>query len=247
LGYILLAVAGVLKFYPLATLLVLLTARTRRECYGALTLFALVLLLAWPTVPLGFESAVRFKPHPEGLYAFGAPALFRDFGFQSSAGWLALAAIIGAGCLWLARRLWREGPVGRPDSAWEREFACGAVLIVGNFFLGASYLYKLSFAIWLLPWFWREKQSVAGEHWRRASWWLLVAVLWLEGVMAVVINLIIMPLSLGVAQWVLDATLVVSQLLTWGLVILLVRQLVIYCVDRTRWLLRPASREFLGA
>ena len=245
LGVILLAVAAALKYYPLVTLVVLLSARTRRELFATLTLFAVVLVLAWPALKPGLASAARFKPHPEGLYAFGAPTLFRDFGFQSPAGWLALTAIMGAGVIWLARGQRQTASAGRLDSSEEREFICGAALIAGVFFLGASFVYKLVFAVWLLPWFWREPPSIAEARWRRATWWLLLAVLWMEGVLAVVINLVIMQLSLQLANRVLDATLVVSQLLTWGLVACLVRELVFYGIRRIRGLWPAESRAVL--
>ena len=54
--------------------------------------------------------------------------------------------------------------------------------------------------------------------------------------MALVINLLITPLSLPLANRMLDATLMVSQLLTWGLVACLVRELVYYGVRRIRCL-----------
>ncbi len=243
LGVILLAVAAALKYYPLAAVVVLLSARSRREFVAALTLFAVVLVLAWPALKPGLASAARFKPHPEGLYAFGAPTLFRDFGFLSPAGWLALAAIMGAGITWLARGQWRAEPAAWKDAAVEREFICGAALIAGVFFLGASFVYKLVFAVWLLPGFWREPPSVAGASWRRATWWLLLAVLWLEGLLAVVINLVIMPLSLPLANRVLDTTLVVSQLLTWGLVACLVRELAFHGIRRIRCLWQSERNE----
>ena len=61
----------------------------------------------------------------------------------------------------------------------------GAALVVGCFFLGASYVYKLVFAVWLLPWLWRQGAAPAEERWRRLTLALLLAVLWFEGLMAI--------------------------------------------------------------
>lgn len=236
LAVVLLAVAAVLKYYPLAALVVLLGSRSRREFSAALLLYAVVLLLAWPALKPGLASAAQFKPHPEGLYAFGAPTLFRDFGVESPAGWLALSAFAGMAGIWLARAAGTVTPLATVEPSAEREFACGAVLLVGCFFLGASFLYKMIFAVLLLPWFASAALSPADARWRRAGWWLLLAVLWFEGTMAVVINLGLAPWSPGAAQTTLTATLVAGQILTWGLMIFLMGQLLRYCLARIRHL-----------
>jgi thiosulfate reductase cytochrome b subunit len=66
---------------------------------------------------------------------------------------------------------------------------------------------------------------------------LLLAVVWLEGTMAVVLNLLVGPWSLAVAQWLLKATLITTQLCTWALVACLLRFLLIYVTRRGRALL----------
>ena len=83
------------------------------------------------------------------------------------------------------------------------------------------------FAAWLLPWLWRTA-PVKQSRWFIFA--LLIAVLWLEGFMAVVINL-----SVTFSIWttvtgerVLAVTLLASQLLTWALAISLGRSLLIY-------------------
>lgn len=243
LGIILLAAAAALKYYPLAAAVVLLGARTRRELGAALGLLVAVLVLAWPALQPGLISAARFKPHPEGLYAFGAPTLFRDFGFHSPAGWLSLSALMGAVIIIsLVRGSGQAEPAGEQDPAVEREFVCGAAMITGVFFLGASFVYKLIFAVWLLPALWREAPGGIAARSQRAIKWLLLAVLWLEGVLALVINLVLTPLSLPLAHRALDATLVVSQLLTWGLVGCLVRELGLYGIRRIRFFW-PAKKD----
>lgn len=241
LSVILLAVAAVLKYYPLAAIVLLLAARSRREMLVGLALYGFVLVLAWPGLKPGLANAARFKPHPEGLYAMGAPTLCRDFGVTSPAGWLALAALLGAWGIWLLIRQWRTEPVARPDTDASREFACGAVMLVGCFFLGASFVYTMIFAVWLLPWLWRERQTGAEGRWQRACWWLLLGVLWAEGLLAVFINRVLTPWSVPVALKALDATLVIGQLFTWALVACLLRSLVIYAARRTQALLGRGS------
>ncbi len=243
LGVILFASSAVLKFFPLATLVLLLDFRSRRQVLAGFVLYALVLLLAWPGLAPALRLVGRQAPTPEWLYAFGAPVLMRDFGFVGWLGWLLPAGfLIG----WAIREAGKHAGAPRAvqadgGDAAEREFVCGAVLIVGAFFLGASYLYKLVFAAWLLPWLWRQYDGNALEaRWARVTWSLLLAVVWLEGTMALVINLLVGPWwSQTVAVGLLKATLVISQLLTWALVACLLRFLLIYVARRGRTLLLP--------
>jgi hypothetical protein len=180
------------------------------------------------------ESAARYKPNPEGLFAFGAPNLSQALGLKSAASWLIPGALLGAWGCWLARTRWKANPTARATSSSEREFAAGAALLVGVFFLGASYAYKLIFAVWLLPWFWRDLVIGAEKRWRQLSVGLLFAVLWFEGSLALVINLVLTPRSTSLALHTLDATLVVTQLLTWAWAACLLRPLIFFCVDRIR-------------
>jgi len=98
---------------------------------------------------------------------------------------------------------------------------------VGCFVHGSSYAYKLVFALWLLPWLWRAPPT---DRLRRIIYLLLLAVLWLEGTMAVVINLSVTfsAWTAATGQRVLLATLVVSQLLGWALAVILGRSLLLY-------------------
>lgn len=241
LGILLFATAAVLKYYPLVTLVVLLDLRTRRELAAGLALYGLVLVLAWPGLEPGLKSAARFMPQPDWLYAFGAPVFLRNLGVTATAGWLVPAVLLAAWALWRAGGKIAEPPAGgspREQSA-EREFMCGAAMLVGLFFLGTSYVYKLIFAVWLLPWLWEEQRDPAESRWCRITRRLLLAVVWLEGAMAVVLNL--GPWSQSVALGLLKVSLTVSQLLTWALVACLLRFLLIQAGRRVRVLL-PGSR-----
>ena len=237
LGVILFATAAVLKYSPLVTLVVLLDLRTRRALLAGLGLYALVLVLAWPGLVQGLKSAARYNPAPDWLYAYGAPVLLRNLGVHASLGWLVpgLLLVAWAGFLVRGKRAGPEPADAAPERTAEREFMCGAALLVGLFFLGSSYVYKLVFALWLLPWLGRYCGGGAADaRWGRATWILLLAVVWLEGTMAVVLNLLIGPWSLSVAQGLLKGTLVISQLLTWALVACLLRFLLDYVARRSR-------------
>lgn len=242
LAIVLLAVSAVLKYFPLAAVVLLLDARTRREFAGWVLLYALVLVLAWPSLEHGLQIASSHQPAPAWLFAFGAPAFFRNLGLPSAAAWGWLAA--GLVLLAVAASWWRSAARQAPPAAGEartleREFACGAVMIVGCFLHGSSYLYKMVFALWLLPWLWRATPGQGEEHWRKATQSLLLAVLWFEGGATLAINLSVFTdlLSPPVARRWLEGTIQIGQLFTWALVACLWRALLLYLGRETKRLL----------
>lgn len=236
-GVALLAVSAVLKYFPLAAIILLLEARDRRELLRWAGLYGLVLLLALPSLTRGFEIAVTHMPAPSWLYAFGAPVMFRDFELPAAAllGWLLAGGLLVAGTV-----------MGRPratgPTAWTtptRDFACGAVMIVGCFLHGSSYVYKLVFALWLLPGLWQPAHNAAEDRWRRLTWALLIGVLWFEGLVAVLLNVGAFSAVFSPTMDLpfLKAGLAIEQLLTWALMAFLWRYLVAYLDhQRRRWL-----------
>jgi hypothetical protein len=224
---VLLATATVLKYYPLAATIVLLEARTRREWLGWVLLYGLVLWVAWPS--LGLRAALKYPLHPEWLYAFGGSVIFRNLGLVAPPGWLALGfglmlAVAGAA----ARREWKTTGREEFSSRDARAFACGAGIVIGCFLMSSSYVYKLIFCLWLLPWLWRSTPSRLENRWRRATLGLLLAVLWGEGILATALNLTASALSGVVALRLLAAGLFLSQLATWTLMACLLRGLIVY-------------------
>lgn len=228
-GVLLFAVSAVLKYYPLVTLVALLGIRSRRGLVASLGLYALVLVLAWPGLEPGLKSAAKFMPQPEWLYAFGAPVLLRNLGLATTWGWLVPAGLMffwaGAG----AQRKLRESraEASAPECAAEREFILGAAMLAGLFFVGSSYVYKLVFAVWLLPWLWLKRCDPQDGHWARVTLALLLTVVWFEGAMAVGLNLLVGPRWEAAAMVLLKGTLVVSQMLTWAWVACVLRLLLI--------------------
>jgi len=237
LGIILFAGSAVLKYTPLVTLVVLLDLRPRRSFFAGLGLYGLVLLLGWPGLATPMGHLAQFMPVPEWIYAFGAPLFLRNYGVNVAWGWQLPAVLLAAWAFWSACAKRVEPATGGspPERAAEREFMCGAASVVGLFFMGSSYVYKLVFAVWLLPWLWRHDAGVAVEsRWGRATLYLLLAVTWLEGGIAVVLNLLIGRWSQPVAHSLLKGTLAVSQLLTWALIACFLRFLLNYMVRRGR-------------
>lgn len=249
LGVVLFAVSAVLKYYPLVTLVALLGIRSRRGFAASLLLYAVVLVLAWPGLEPGLKSAARFTPRPEWLYAYGAPVLLRNLGLASTWGWLLPAGLMAVWAAVSARAKLRE-PGRRPFppmGAAEREFMVGAAMLVGLFLLGSSFVYKLVFAIWLLPWMWQKHSDPAVARWCRVAWGLLLAVVWFEGAVAVGLNLVFGSQSSPVALGLLKATLLISQLLTWAWVACLLRFLLIMLGQQVRAWWRNDRLEPAGA
>lgn len=232
---VLFAVAAALKYTPLVTLVVLLDLRTRRGLLAALGLYAAVLLLAWPGMQAGMQHLTRFTPEPEWLYAYGAPVLARNWGLAGRMVWLVPGGLLLGWALWCAMKS-KAGPLlPSVEQAAEREFMCGAAMLVGMFFMGSSFVYKLVFALWLLPRLWRLADTGGGEaRWGSSTRGLLLGVVWLEGLVAVILNLLSGPQAQLPALRVLPVALALSQLLTWALVACLARFLLIYLVRRAR-------------
>lgn len=242
LAILLLAVSAVLKYFPLAAVVILLDARTRREFAGWILLYGLVLVLAWPSLEQGWLIANRHTPAPAWLFAFGAPTFFRNLELPAAAAWGWLAA--GLMLLAVAASWWRGAARKAPPATGEvralgREFACGAVMIVGCFLHGSSYLYKMVFALWLLPWLWRATLDQGEERWRKVTQSLLLAVLWFEGGATLAINLGVFTdlLTPAVAHRMIGVTIQIGQLFTWALVFCLWRALLLYVDRETRRLL----------
>lgn len=234
LGILLFSSCVALKYYPLVTLVVLLDARNRRELAGSLLLYFTILVISWPFLQPGFAAASRYTPGPSWLYAFGAPILLRNFDLESRLAWLVPAAGLALWALWLT---WRQGPRAAPASgatpADEREFLCGASLLVGLFFLGASYAYKLIFAVWMLPWLWRMAAAPGPERaWARRALGLLLAMACMDGWGAVFINLGLARWSVPAAFTTLKMVLTLTQLLSWALVVCLFRLLPVVAAPR---------------
>ena len=243
LGVVLLAACAALKYFPLAAGILLFEARTRRGLLGLGLLYGVVLLLAWPALERGLHNAFLHQPAPSWLYAFGAPVIFRDFDLIAPIGWLRAGMLILAGAAsWTALKAGATTATEGVARNHEREFACGAVMVVGCFLHGSSYIYKMVFAAWLLPSLWRSMPTKREDRWRKTTLGLLLAVLWLEGIMAILINVFVFAgvLKLAAADILLKLTLVSSQLLSYALVLCLFRSLLLYLAQQAQRLAGPA-------
>jgi hypothetical protein len=210
--------------------------------WGAL--YGLVLLLSWPALARGFLNAAQHTPAPSWLYAFGAPVVFRDFDLTVPTGWLLAGFILYTVAVgWPLVKAGKAAPPEGAAATLEREFACGAIMVAGCFAHGTSYSYKLIFALWLLPWLMRASLVGAEARWRTVTLGLLLATLWLEGGLAILINVSVFAAVLEPATAVtwLKITLVISQGLNYVFVFCLWRLLLRYLIGHGLRLAQPAS------
>ena len=240
LAIVLLALAAALKYFPLAAIILLLEARTRRELLGWFAIYASVLLLAWPSLQRSLGIAAAHMPAPSWLYAFGAPMIFRNLDLSAATvlGWTVAGLLLGAGALLWWPRAPRPADQPSPSSP---EFLAGAIMVVGCFLHGSSYAYKLIFALWLLPGLWRPAESGTDMRWRDATKLLLFTTLWFEGAAVTVFNVTVMnfPVPVATGDLVLRGIMLLSQLLAWALCLLLWRSVVIYLNQQwQRWIAR---------
>lgn len=190
-GAAVVALAAGLKFYPIIAGAALVTApRPPRERWLALGLLAAGgLLVAW-SVADGVQRALALVLPPVGFFSFGASAWFGLVGLAPGAAHLAawLAGLVLA-ALW-----WRRTPTvpAALPAAARVAFVIGALLIVGCFFTGVSYSYRLVFGVLLLPllWRWAALGRTAPGGWiARGVLVLTLPVLWIDGLACACVNL----------------------------------------------------------
>ncbi|MFZ5497292.1 MAG: hypothetical protein ACOZE5_18375 [Verrucomicrobiota bacterium] len=178
-GVAFLSVAAVLKYYPSALLLLLLTAPTARQLARDVAVAAFVLLLGFPSMLDGLQAAGLYWSGVTGPYAFGATVLWQELQIPralANGGLVIAGAGLGA-WIWRGRRAAAPMPV---------ECIAGSAILLACFVLGNTYAYKLIFSVWLLPGLWRARES------RLSARVMLYAVLlaaWTDGLTVTVANL----------------------------------------------------------
>jgi hypothetical protein len=181
-----------LKFYPIIAAVALLVVRPPRVGLGAaagcLVVAGLTLAAGWSD----FRHAVF--PAPVQVYTFGAPIIFRDHGWTGLAPTLVGVLTVGLAAAYCVWRGWSVRLDGAGEDLRVRlAFATGAALLVGCFLAGISHSYRLVYGLFLLPLLWRQ----AGQPAARRTGWLLLTVLWLDGLYCLGTNLLVGPMPLA--------------------------------------------------
>jgi hypothetical protein len=135
---------------------------------------------------------------------------------------ISLGRLLGAGLLfWFVWR--RPADAVRAESTTARDrmfFLMGAAVLGGSFFLTVGYLYKIIFAVWLLPVLLaRSAQSDAGARTARLGLFCLVGLVWIEALVCAVISF--WPAVAGPEGRVLlhRTAATMAGLLAWGFIL----------------------------
>lgn len=187
-GASLLGIATGLKFYPVVSGFALLGLRPVRRMRPLVITAGILCAAAFVHVWSYFRQAVI--PVPANVHTFGAPLLWRDFGFEGT--WVALASVVVlvalAAPLWWLRS--RAPADDTPAGSDEIQAHAAAVMLLACFVGGISFSYRGILAIWPLWLAWREWR--AGRPLRgllAAEIALLGGVLWLDGLFCAAVNL----------------------------------------------------------
>jgi hypothetical protein len=187
----LVALAAGLKFYPIVVgLILVLVARPRREVWASLAVMTLLVLAVAMSVSDAIARALPLLMSPEGFFSFGSSALFTLAGLSPPAAkwaaWMA-GALVALG--WLRRT--PVPPAALPGHE-KMAFGLGALIVVGCFFAGVSYSYRLVFLLLMLPllWTWSRAAGVhSGAGPARLVLGLTLPLVWIDGLACATINL----------------------------------------------------------
>lgn len=181
LAVLLVMLAAGLKYYPaLGAVIVLWPTATSRERIIRITLLAVAMVgMAW-SLRDAIANYISVGWLARGQLVFGAAALPMKLGLDGAA-CVRLGLIVGLGlAVWAVLQTRRESiPVEQSDRTGLL-YLLGATLLIGNFFLTVGFLYKIIFAVWLLPAFLSWAQGT-GLHRQFARFWLgtMISLLWL--------------------------------------------------------------------
>lgn len=185
----LLALATGLKFYPVVAAGAMLWVRPARRRWAmallALGISGAVLLALWAQLARG-QFFVE-----SGLHTMGAALLGREFGLADRTSGALAVALIGLGGVILAARGFTRGLADQGSAQLRLLSAMGIIVLLACFVAGISYSYRWIFAVWPALWLWRRGGEVTGidRSAARLGCALLVAALWLDGALCLVVNL----------------------------------------------------------
>lgn len=199
----LIAVASLLKAYPLVAGLVLLAGVRPRDVRWQVLAAALVYAaMAWDLV-VDLPRYRALLPAPVGLMTLGGLNLFLALGAQAvAAKLLALAAAAVVVILFLHSQIFAGWNVAPADRGEWLGFVLGAALLAGCFLAGSSFAYRWVFALWLAPMLWRLPRDLAApapvRRLAALTAGLLLFVVWSDGLASAVLGC--MPPD-AVARW----------------------------------------------
>jgi hypothetical protein len=227
-----LAVATGLKYYPIVGGAVLLVVRPRARLFAALVSAAVVLGATMASVA-GALGRANLNGISVSIYTFGAPVVLRDLGWEGPrallAGVIIMAGLVAGSIFWRGLRVMGESR----SAVHQAGFVLGAAVLVGCFLTGVSFAYRCAFLLLVAPWLW-EQRALRTDA--RLGLWLALAVMWLDGISCLVMNLFVGPVGKDVVPTIQLAWRFATQPVAWILMVLLIR-----------WLLEVAITAWRGA
>ncbi len=211
------AVAIGLKFYPVAGLAVFLLVRPPRRMWvvtgAALLVGGIVLVSVAGQVMRGI-----FHLEPE-IYTMGARIWLVDLGLAGNSARPVAAVLLGVAAAVTVWRGWTAG-LDRGDAAPDTRPAMvlAAALLVFCFLGTVNFGYRWIYALWLAPWCWaqRRENGAAG-----VMVWLLPIVLWHDALLCGVTSLALTDLAPAQYDRIFLVWRLVTQPLTWVVMIVL--------------------------
>jgi hypothetical protein len=211
------ALAAGLKFFPaLAGVVFLKPAPSRREGWLLwLLIAALLVFLVWAQA----DDVQRYLAAgwiARGQFIFGAAAVPLHYGGSPDL-WLNTGRVAGVALVLAAFFHHRGTPVVRPGGT-EQEwsfFVMGAAVVGGGFFLTVGYLYKIVFAVWLLPVL-LPLAARPGQRGMRCSLGCLAGMVWVEGLVCAALTLWPQPQDAFTRILLHRMAAIISGLLAWG-------------------------------
>jgi len=171
----------ILKYYPAATVIAILRAPRRRELIVLLALVAGTIAIGWPSLGPGISTLARYgSPYTSGLRTFGATVLPNLATPFTILGWL-LGLAAGLLGYWLARDSGAARESNPPATSRAMSAALGGAMMIGCFFIGTSFTYKLIFFWFVLPWLMRDAPAALGKSRSVVVLVMFLAVCWADG------------------------------------------------------------------
>jgi len=235
LGPPVIALLAGMKFYPLAGCAALVfVRRPAREVIGSLAYMVVLGGMVGASVADDFLRVAPLLEHELGVFTFGGGQLLRLLDCPPAAVAVATASL---GAVVFVGAAWRSAPA--PAAFPDREviaFVLGASVLLGCFWLGVSYLYRLAFVVLMLPLLWRWGRTAEGgenRRWATAALGLSLVLVWLDGLTSLALNLGWLPWPGATAAEIVRGAGWIVHGLSWGWACCLSRLLV--ALGHRRW------------
>ncbi|MBI2498167.1 MAG: hypothetical protein HYV75_09765 [Opitutae bacterium] len=192
-----LALATGLKFYPVVGAFAFLWMRPVRRLplalLGAALAAGAALASVWPQMMRG-EFLIA-----SGIQTLGAALLWRDLGWSDVAARYAAPVVLALGATLLVRTRCTAGLASRGELKERLPAALGVIVVLACFVAGVSYMYRWIFALGMALWLWRRAGEPAEPMRMRWSFrlgcGLMFFCFWCDGLLCLVVNLFLPPLS----------------------------------------------------